>query len=192
MKTTLSVSATAMALAITLTPATAQTTIDVPIKMKNCASCTITALALVRNGDWDQTVRLRNGEGILRVPSGVSDFQVGVRKGIYSGAGAAALLVMAYTGEDVGSRVSNKRSRASKSGLVCLPLAQGLVIRARVKLMKTPRKERFYVGQPSQNKYVRAWAVPTLPAVVDVYDKGPNDTRRGAASAVQVICGDKR
>jgi hypothetical protein len=192
MHTTLAVSATAMALAISLAPATAQTTIDVPIKLKNCASCTITAWALVGNGDWNQEIRLRNGAGVLRVPSRVSDFQVEVRKGIYSAPGAAALLVMAYTGEEVGSRVSNKRSRASKSGLVCLPLSKGLVIRARVKLMKTPRKERFYVGQPSQNKYVRAWAVPTLPAVVDVYDKGPNDTRRGAASAVQVICGDKR
>jgi len=56
--------------------------------------------------------------------------------------------------------------------------------------MKTPLKDRVYVNEPSQNKYVRAWASPTLPAVVDVRDTGPNTTRKGATSAVQVICGD--
>lgn len=191
MKPVTLVLATSAALVLTTSPAPAATTIDVPLKFKNCASCMVSAWALDGGKGWNQTVRLRNGKGVLRVPVRVSDFQVEVRKGIYSGVGSAALVVMAYTGESVGSRISDKRSRTSRSGLVCLPLSEGLVIRAQVRLMRTPRKERVYVDQPSQNKYVRAWASPTLPAVTDVYDKGPNATRRGAVSAVQVICGDR-
>lgn len=101
-----------------------------------------------------------------------------VRKGIYSGVGSAALIVMAYTGEAVGSPVSDKRSLTSRSGLVFVPLSEGLAIRVRVKLMRTPLKDRVYVNEPSQNKYVRAWASPTLPAVVDVYDTGPTPPGR--------------
>lgn len=191
MRTASMVVATSAALIVTTSPAIAQPTIEVPLKFTNCGSCLVTAWALVGNGDWTQTVRLRNGSGSLQVPANVSDFQVEVRKGIYSGVGSAALVVIAYTGEPVGSRISNKRSRTSRSGLVCVPLSEGLKIRARVKLMPTPRKERVYVNEPSQNKYVRAWATPTLPAVTDVYGTGPNTTKRGAASAVQIICGDR-
>lgn len=192
MKTPLIATTTCSVLAITVAPATAKTTIDVPIKVKNCASCMINAMALVGDDGWDQTVRLRNGAGVLRVPSRVSDFQIHIRKGEwYAGApNSAALIVMAYTGEEVGSPISNKRSRTSKSGFVCVPLSEGLVIRARVKLIKAPRYSGWRKDHTFSKKYIRAWASPTLPSVPDVYDNGPWPTERGAAGTQQTICGD--
>jgi hypothetical protein len=180
------------ALITVVPPATAETTIDVPIKIRNCSSCMINAEALVGEDDgWSQTVRLRKGEGVLHVPTSVADFAVFVRKGKYLGhSNSAALIVMAYTGEEIGSPISNKRSRTSKSGFVCVPPAEGLVIRARVKLMKTPRYKGWSSDQTFMKKYVRAWATPTLPSVPDVYDTGPWPTKNGAAAAQQIICGD--
>lgn len=180
------------ALVMTVAPATAETTIDVPIKVKNCASCMVYASALVGENDgWDQTVRLRSGAGVLHVPSRVPDFQVHISKAGYLGhSNSAALIMMAYNGEEVGSPISNKRSRTSISGFVCVPPAEGLVIRARVKLMKTPHYKGWRSDHTFMKKYVRAWATPTLPSVQDVYDTGPWPTKNGAAAAQQTICGD--
>ena len=180
------------ALVAAVPPAIAETTIDIPIQIKNCSSCMIDAEALVGENDgWSQMVRLRDGEGVLHVPTSVSDFSVFVRKGKYLGhSNSAALIVMAYTGEEIGFPITNKRSRTSKSGFVCLPPADGLVIRARVELMKTPHYKGWRSDQTFMKKYVRAWATPTLPSVPDVYDTGPWPTTNGAAAAQQTICGD--
>ena len=194
MKMPLIAMTTCAALVVALPPATAETTIDVPIKIKNCKSCLVYASSTARPGGayLDQTVRLRNGAGVLRVPSRVSNFQVHIRKGEwYAGApNSAALIVMAYTGEEVGSPISNKRSRTSRSGFVCVPLSKGLVIRARVKLFKAPRYKGWRKDHSFSKKYVRAWATPTLPSVPDVYDNGPWPTKKGAAAAQQTICGN--
>lgn len=192
MKLSLIAMTTCAGLLTTVAPATGGTTVDVPIKIKNCASCMINAVALVGDSGWSQMLRLRHGAGVLQVPSRVSDFQIHIRKGEWDvGApNSAALIVMAYTGEEVGSRISNKRSRTSRSGFVCVPLSEGLVIRARVKLIKTPHYRGWRQDHTFSKKYVRAWASPTLPSVPDVYDNGPWPTDRGAAGTQQVICGD--
>ena len=194
MKMSLIATTTCAALVIAVAPANAVTTIDVPIKIKNCQSCLIYASSTARAGGayLDQTVRLRKGAGVLHVPSGVSNFQINVSKGRYLGhSNSAALIVMAYTGEVVGSPISNKRSRTSKSAFVCVPLSEGLVIRARVRLMKTPHYKGWRKDQTFHKKFVRAWASPTLPSVPDVYDRGPWPTNKGAAAAQQTICGDR-
>ena len=99
MKMSLIATTTCAALVIAVAPANAVTTIDVPIKIKNCQSCLIYASSTARAGGayLDQTVRLRKGAGVLRVPSRVSNFQVHIRKGEwYAGApNSAALIVMA-------------------------------------------------------------------------------------------------
>ena len=71
-----------------------------------------------------------------------------------------------------------------------MPLSEGLVIRARVKLFKAPRYKGWRQDQSFSKKYVRAWATPTLPSVPDVHDNGPWPTKKGAAAAQQTICGN--
>lgn len=106
-----------------LAPAHAETLIEVPIQVSNCQSCEVFAQSIDSGGDfWDQAVRLSQGSGVLRVPVSVPSFQVSIQKGRYAGYdNSAALIVMAYRGESVGSSISNRRSRTSKAGFVCAP-----------------------------------------------------------------------
>lgn len=175
-----------------LAPAHAETLIEVPIQVSNCQSCEVFAQSIDSGGDfWDQAVRLSQGSGVLRVPVSVPSFQVSIQKGRYAGYdNSAALIVMAYRGESVGSSISNRRSRTSKAGFVCAPLAQGLAISASVRLMKTPRYRGWRKDPLFKPKYIRAWASPALPSVPSRYSKGyPLTTKKGAIAVQNVICG---
>lgn len=183
---------TCAALLVTVAPAAAETTIEVPIQVKGCQSCMVFAQSVQSGVFWDQAVRLRGGSGILRVRSTVTDFQVGVEKGRYYGYdNSAAVIVMAYRGEVVGSPISNKRSRTSRGGSICVPVAEGLVIRARVKLVKTPRYKGWRKDDLFKKKYLRVWATPTLPSVPTIGDDLPLATKKGALAVQNVLCGTK-
>lgn len=172
------------------TPALAESTIEVPIQIKNCQSCMVTAQSNQFGAFWDQTVRLRRGLGILRVPSTVTDFQVAVEKGRYYGYdNSAAVIVMAYRGETIGSPISNKRSRTSHGGFMCVPLADGLIIRARAKAVKTPHYKGWRKDLLFKKKYLRVWATPTLPSVPTIGDDLPLATRKGALAVQNTVCG---
>ena len=176
-----------------LAPARAETLIEVPIRVSNCQSCEVFAQGIDNNGDfWDQAVRLRNGVGAFQVPVTVPDFQVSVQKGRYFGYdNSSALIVMAYRGEEVGSPISNRRSRTSKAGFVCLPTTEGLSIRAKVRLVKTPKYPGWRTDPLYKPKYVRAWASPTLPSEPSRSNPQalPLSTKKGAIAVQNVICG---
>ena len=127
----------------------------------------------------------------MRVPVSVPNFQVSIQKGRYSGYdNSAALIVMAYRGETVGSTISNRRSRTSEAGFVCAPLAQGLAITATVRLVKAPRYRGWRKDPLFKPRYIRAWASPTLPSVPSRSSKGfPLSAKKGAIAVQNVICG---
>ena len=175
-----------------LAPARAETFIEVPIQVSKCQSCEVFAQGIADDGEWwDQAVRLSQGAGVLRVPDSVPSFQVSIQKGRYAGYdNSAALIVMAYRGESVGSSISNRRSRTSKAGFVCAPLAQGLAISATVRLVKTPRYRGWRKDPLFKPRYIRAWASPTLPSVPSRSSKGfPLSAKKGAIAVQNVICG---
>jgi len=174
-------------------PAHAESTVEVPIQVSNCPSCEVFAQGIDEFGDfWDQAVRLRNGVGAFQVPVSVPDFQVSVQKGRYYGYdNSSALIVMAYRGEEVGTPISNRRSRTSKAGFVCLPTTEGVSIRAKVRLVKTPKYRGWRTDPLFKRKYVRAWASPTLPSEPSrANSQGlPLSTKKGAIAVQNVICG---
>lgn len=174
-------------------PGHAESTVEVPIQVSNCSSCEVFAQGIDEFGDfWDQAVRLRNGVGAFQVPVSVPDFQVSVHKGRYFGYdNSSALIVMAYRGEEVGSAISNRRSRTSNAGFVCLPTTAGVSIRAKVRLVKTPKYPGWRTDPLFKRKYVRVWASPTLPSQATVRNSQglPLSTKKGAIAVQNVICG---
>ena len=183
----------ALVVALPVSPGQAETTVEVPIQVSSCSSCEVFAQGIDEFGDfWDQAVRLRNGVGAFQVPVTVPDFQVSVQKGRYFGYdNSSALIVMAYRGEAVGSPISNRRSRTSKAGFVCLPTTAGVSIRAKVRLVKTPKYPGWRTDPLFKRKYVRAWASPTLPSEPSRSNPQglPLSTKKGAIAVQNVICG---